>query len=282
MGNLILSGFADEHSVSFDAQLEALNRHGIGYIELRHADGKNVSELTAAEVQVLKSKLDAHAIAVSAIGSPLGKIALDGDLEGHFETAKRVFETANTLGSRYVRFFSFYAPKGMDVTAMRDEVFAALARLADLAREAGVVLCHENESRIYGDVPARCKEILESFDGTVRCVFDMGNFVLEGVEPIAAYELLRPYIAYFHIKDGCKNGAIVPPGKGDSRIGEILAMHRAYTQDDFFTSLEPHLTVFSGLNGLVQEKTFTNPYTYPDSASAFDDAVEKFKEVAGL
>ena len=165
---------------------------------------------------------------------------------------------------------------------MKDEVFENLARMVELAQAHGVLLCHENEAKIYGDTPERCKEILDAFGGSVRCVFDMGNFTLEGVDPLAAYELLKPYIEYFHIKDGCKNGAIVPPGCGDSMIGEILSCHKAYAANDFFTSLEPHLTVFSGLNSLVQDVTFTNPYTYPDSASAFDDAVVKFKEVAGL
>ncbi|MBQ9805300.1 MAG: sugar phosphate isomerase/epimerase [Clostridia bacterium] len=282
MGNLILSGFADECATPFEDQLKAFNRYGIKYIELRHADKKNVSELTAEEVREIKHKLDAYGISVSAIGSPLGKIKLDGDLDGHMETAKRIFETANVLGSKYIRFFSFYAPDGKDITAMKHEVFEALGRLVKVAKESGVLLCHENEAKIYGDIPERCLEILQAFCGDIKCVFDMGNFTLEGVEPIAAYELLKPHIEYFHIKDGCKNGAIVPPGKGDSAIAEILTRHKKYAENDFFTSLEPHLTVFSGLDSLVVERKFTNPYTYPDSASAFDDAVAKFKEVAPL
>ena len=282
MGNLILSGFSDECAVGFEDQLKAFRRYGIDYIELRHANEKNVSVLTAEEVREIKRQLDAYGISVSAIGSPLGKIKLDGDLDGHMETAKRIFETANLLGTRYIRFFSFYAPDGKEIADMKDEVFAALSRLVTIAKESGVLLCHENETKIYGDVPARCLEIMEAFAGEIRCVFDMGNFTLEGVEPISAYEMLKPYVEYFHIKDGCKNGAIVPPGKGDSEIASILKSHKAYAKNDFFVSLEPHLTVFSGLDSLVAERKFTNPYTYADSASAFDDAVAKFKEVAPL
>jgi len=282
MGKLILSGFSDECAESFEEQLKSFNRYGIDYIELRHADKKNVADLTASEVCEIKRKLDAYGISVSAIGSPLGKVKLDGDLDAHMETAKRVFETANVLNTKYIRFFSFYAPDGKNVTAMKDEVFEALSRLVKIAKESGVVLCHENETKIYGDVPERCLEIMEAFGGDIKCVFDMGNFTLEGVDPISAYELLKPYIEYFHIKDGCKNGAIVPPGRGDSQIAEILTRHKAYAKNDFFTSLEPHLTVFSGLDSLVQERRFTNPYTYENEASAFDDAVAKFKEVAPL
>ena len=91
-----------------------------------------------------------------------------------------------------------------------------------LAREYGVTLCHENEAKIYGDVPSRCKELMEHFGGELKCVFDMGNFVLEGVDPYEAYKMLQDDIAYFHIKDALYAGAIVPAGRGEARIKDIL------------------------------------------------------------
>ena len=108
------------------------------------------------------------------------------------------------------------------------------------------------------------------------CVFDMGNFVLEGVNPIDAYETLKDHISYFHIKDALYDGAIVPAGRGEAMIGEILAKHRANANCDFYASLEPHLQTFSGLNALVG-RSFQNPYQYPDLQSAFTDAVKQFK-----
>ena len=51
---------------------------------------KNISALTSEETAVLKADLDAYGIKVSAIGSPLGKIKLDDDMDKHLETAKRV------------------------------------------------------------------------------------------------------------------------------------------------------------------------------------------------
>jgi sugar phosphate isomerase/epimerase len=279
MADLKLSAFSDEYTDSFSDQLSAMKDLGIDYIELRHADGKNISVLTESEVYVIRKKLDRFGIGVSAIGSPLGKIALDGDMEAHLETAKRIFASANALGTKYVRMFSFYAPTGKDITDMREEVMTALEKLVLLAREYGVTLCHENEAKIYGDMPSRCREILDHFGGEMKCVFDMGNFVLENVDPYPeAYELLKKDIAYFHIKDALSVGAIVPPGKGEARIGEILSAHQRYAKDDFFVSLEPHLQLFSGLNALVG-RSFENPYQYSDAQSAFTDAVRKFKEI---
>jgi sugar phosphate isomerase/epimerase len=278
MANIILSAFADEYADSFEEQLQGLCKLGISHIEIRHVDKKNVSKLTKDEVLEAKKLLDQYGIKVSAIGSPLGKIKLDGDIDGHIETAKRVFEYANILGAKYVRMFSFYAPKGGDITEMKEEVFSALDKLISIAKEYGVILCHENEAKIYGDIPERCRELLDTFPD-LMCVYDMGNYVLEGVDPYPeAYRMLKDRIAYFHVKDALSAGAIVPPGCGEAKIAEILAEHKKDADGDFFVSLEPHLELFSGLNALVG-RSFENPYKYPDAKTAFTDAAEKLKEL---
>lgn len=279
MSQFKISAFADEYAKAFEEQLYGLKQLGLEYIELRHLNGKNVCVLESGEVAEAKRMLDAFGIRVSAIGSPLGKIPLDGDMKAHLETARRVFEVANEMGTALVRVFSFYAPEGKDITKLKNEATGALEALVVLARKFGVTLCHENEAKIYGDTPTRCRELLDHFGGEVRCVFDMGNFVLEGVDPYpAAYVLLQEYISYFHIKDALFAGAIVPAGKGEAKIKEILSAHTQYAKEDFFVSLEPHLQTFSGLNALVG-RAFTNPYQYADQKTAFCDAVTKFKEL---
>ena len=279
MGKIILSAFADEYSADFTEQLVGMRSYGINNVEIRGVDGKNVSVLTPDEVKTVKSKLDYYGMGASAIGSPIGKVQLDGDLDAHIDMAKRVFETANTLGAKYVRMFSFYAPEGEDILNCKDRVFSELTRLYDAAKSHGVVLCHENEAKIYGDVPERCREIYDAFSGGIKTVFDMGNYVLEGVKPYPnGYELLKDSIAYFHIKDALSAGAIVPPGCGEASIKEILASHVKYSNEDFFVSVEPHLQLFSGLNALVG-RSFDNPYKYNDAKEAFTDAVNKLKEL---
>lgn len=278
MRSLKISAFADEYADSFEEQLTALNEFEIENIEIRFLNGKNISVLKRNEVTEAKKKLDAFGINVSAIGSPIGKIQLDGDTNDHLETAKRIFESANIFDTRYIRVFSFYAPNGKDIADMKSEVLYYLEKYVVLAREYDITLCHENEAKIYGDTPNRCKELLDHFSGELKCVFDMGNFVLEGAEPYTAYELLKEDIAYFHIKDALSQGAIVPAGKGEAKIKEILSAHREYAKEDFFVSLEPHLQTFSGLNALVG-RAFKNPYQYADAKAAFSDAVTKFKEL---
>ena len=278
MIKLALSAFSDEYADGLEEQCIALKSFDIDYMEMRGVNGKNVSVLTKAEVKETKKTLVDYGINVSSIGSPLGKIKLDGDLDGHLETAKRVFETANELNAKNIRMFSFYLPEGKTREECRVQVFDELEKLIELSEKYGVTLCHENEALIYGESPEKCLEIMEYFNGRMKCVLDMGNFVLDGYNPIDAYKLLQNHIEYFHIKDALYAGAIVPAGKGEAQIKEILDEYKANGQKDTFITLEPHLQTFSGLNALVG-KSFDNPYKYENQRTAFEDAVVKLKEL---
>ena len=278
MANLILSAFSDEYADGLVEQCKALNSFGISYMEMRGVNGKNVSTLTKAEILEVKRTLLDYGIKISSIGSPLGKIKLDGDVAAHLEMAKRIFETANELDAKYIRMFSFYLPDGKEREECKGQVCDELEKLIVLAQKYEVTLCHENEALIYGESPEKCLELVEYFDGKLKCVFDMGNFVLDGYNPLDAYKLLEKYVEYFHIKDALYAGAIVPAGKGEAQIKEILDLYKAMGKKDTFITLEPHLQTFSGLNALVG-KTFENPYKYENQKAAFSDAVEKLKEV---
>ena len=279
MARPILSAFADEYKTDFEGQLEGLNSFGIDFIELRFVNGTNVAALSDDEVKTVKHKLAEKNIRVSAIGSPLGKINTADDMDAEMAKAEKVFKIANELESGNIRMFSFYLDEKKSAEENKSIVFSSLERMVKLASKYGVTLCHENEARIYGESPKACREILDYFGGEMKCVFDMGNFKLDNYQPYPdAYELLKDYIEYFHIKDSLSAGAIVPPGCGEAQIAELMAAHGKYSKKDFFITLEPHLQTFSGLNALVG-KGFDNPYKYETPELAFTDAVNKIKAI---
>lgn len=279
MAEILLSAFADEYNKNIDLQLEMLSRRGVKYIEPRFIGDKNVADLTVNEANELKSKLDAMGISASAIGSPIGKINLADDFSAHLEKAKNTFEVASVLGAKNIRMFSFYIRDGESREQARDEVIDKLGRLLMLADEYSLTLCHENEAKIYGETDEYCLDLLTVFDGKLRAVFDMGNFVLDGCTPYpTGYEMLKDYIEYFHIKDSLASGAIVPAGKGEARIADILTAHKKYAKRDFFISLEPHLETFSGLNKLVG-KSFENPYKFESPEAAFLSGLDALEEI---
>jgi len=274
MSNWIISAFADEYSPGLTGQIAALQQFEIPCVELRFLDGKNVADLTAQEAKAAKNMLDAGGIRVSALGSPLGKINLADDFAAHLEKARNVFEVAGIMETDKIRMFSFYLRAGMTRAQCRSEVIDKLGAMLELAESFGLMLCHENEAAIYGETPEQCLDLLEAFGGKLRAVFDMGNFVLEGCKPWPdGYELLKNYIAYFHIKDSLAAGAIVPAGFGEACIGQILHAYKNEFQKDVLLSIEPHLQTFDGLNQLVG-KSFDNPYKFPTAQAAFAEAVK--------
>ena len=272
MSNWIISAFADEHSNDLAGQIAALQSFDISHIELRFLNGKNVADLQNSEAKAVKEQLDAGGIQVSAVGSPLGKINLADDFAAHMEKARKVFETAAILQTDRIRMFSFYLHQGKCRPDCRGEVMDKLGAMLDLADTFGMQLCHENEGEIYGESPEQCLDLMETFGGRLGCVFDMGNFVFKGHDPLQGYELLKSYISYFHIKDALTAGAIVPAGRGEACIGQILHAYRDEFQKDVLLTIEPHLQTFDGLNKLVGV-TFENPYQFPTAQDAFAEGV---------
>ncbi len=271
----VLSGFSDEYAPAFDEQIEGLQKLGMKYLELRFVDGVNVSELTDEQVQTVYDKLQKAGISVSSIGSPIGKIQIDEDFVAHLKKAERVFSIAKTFGCKYVRMFSFYLG---DKTReeCKDTVIERLRTLVALAEKYGVTLCHENEAKIYGEQPEECLALIKALDGKMRCVFDMGNFRLDGADPANAYELLKDYIEYFHIKDATVDGEIVPCGEGDAKIEEILKKH--HSDKNVFVSLEPHLVAFTGLS-LLAGSELTQKYSFANSQEAFTYASNNMQNI---
>ena len=267
MAKFILSAFADEYSPDPQEQLSVLKKLGYTHLEPRFIGKKNISTLTEGEARELRSALDAAGIRVYSVGSPLGKISLSDDFGAHLALAENCFRVANILGATRIRVFSFYLKDGQTRDGAFPEVAERMTALLDLADAYGVTLCHENEARIFGESPEDCKRLLDAMGGRLRAVFDMGNFVLDSYEPMAAYALLSDYVDYFHIKDALYERAIVPAGLGEAKIAEILATHIEKGKDTVIT-LEPHLESFGGLNRLT-DSTFKNPYVFESVGAAF-------------
>ncbi|MHB0876167.1 MAG: sugar phosphate isomerase/epimerase family protein [Anaerolineae bacterium] len=250
----ILSGFGDEIAADLDEQLDALHSMGIGHLELRGAWGKNVLDLSDGELAQVKAALAARGMAVSSIGSPIGKVDLDAPFAPHLDDLRKVIGMAAFLGCPYVRLFSFWVAEG-EHEAKRAEVLKRVEAFCRAAEGAPVMLLHENEKEIYGDTPERCADILRTVAApNLSAVFDPANYVQVGVEkPFdRGWPLLGDYVVYAHIKDALLgNGEVVPAGEGDGQVPELLqAMARR--SGDYFLSLEPHLVLagqYAGFSG---------------------------------
>ncbi len=282
MSQYRLAAFADEADKMLPAQLEAMRSNGIALIEVRGVDGKSVADLTDDEAKATRRRLDDAGAALSALGSPYGKYPIDQPFGAHLDAFRRGLDIAKILGAQRIRMFSFFMPKEGNTkpSDWRGKVIDQLGQMLDLAADAGVLLCHENEKGIYGDTDDRCVDLMNLFGDRMGCVFDPANFIQCGVKPIEAFPKLEKRITYMHIKDALmENGAVVPAGMGDGNVQDILD-RLAARADDMILTLEPHLTVFDGLKNLQDEK-LNHKFSYPDKLTAFGAAASALKEVLG-
>jgi sugar phosphate isomerase/epimerase len=261
------SAFADEISPDPVEQTAVLHECGIRYLDLRGAWNRNVMDLTEPELDRLGRILTDAGVDVAAIGSPIGKSTIDKPPAYELERLKKACELAERFASRTIRIFSFYAPEGKAIARFKNEVIERMASWVEYVARAhpGLVLAHENESKIYGDLPERCVEICRRFSGpNFTGCYDFANFTHDGVErPYeTAWMPLKPYIGFFHLKDWKKSDDhAVPMGEGDGEAERILADAAASGYDGFLT-LEPHLAQAG------QFKGFTGPDLFKKASEA--------------
>lgn len=246
-----ISGFSDEIASDIVTQFEVLNRLGIRYFEPRGINGKNISSLRTDEVNELKAVMREYGIEASSIGSPVGKVKLSDGFDEHFGLFRRTVNTAKILGTRYIRIFSFYHDNTEWSEEERTEVLKRLARMIEYAVDNDVILLHENEKDIYGDTGERCMDLMsELYCDNFKAVFDPANFVQCGTDTKKAYDMLRPYVEYMHIKDAVMgSGRVVPAGFGGGNLSYIVTDFIKNGSGGFL-SLEPHLGSFEGLADL--------------------------------
>ncbi len=246
-----LSGFADEIDPDLTTQCTLLNQLGITFLEFRSAWDVNVLDLTDEQLDEAEKIFAAHSLSVSSIGSPIGKINIEDDFDAHLVRFDRALQVAARFKAPYIRIFSFFLRPDQSPSVHRDEVIRRMRAMAERAQQAGVVLLHENEKEIFGDVPARVLDIVESVNmPSLKLAWDAANYVQVGVQPYSqGYARLRPHTVYIQVKDAVlATGEVVPAGEGDGEVRSTLRALRADGYDGFF-SMEPHLAAANPLGG---------------------------------
>lgn len=277
MAKFVFSAFADEAGASLDEQIKALVDNGIHYIEPRNIDGKSIIDFSDEELIQIREKLAAYGIKVGSVGSPIGKYPITDDFESYLPKVKRTIEIAKILGTKYVRMFSFFV-KQDELEQHKDEVIRRLKEMVKLAEAEGVVLCHENESGIYGQMPKEVDEILKAVPG-LGGIFDAANYRMNNADTMAGIMATFNNFKYMHIKDAIfETQTIVPAGEGEGRIGEILDMVNARVDDEVMLTLEPHLFAFLAYKQ-IDNHELRGKHTFQNGREAFDFAVKALENL---
>jgi sugar phosphate isomerase/epimerase len=256
-----LSAFADEVTDDFLDQAKYLASENIGHIELRFLNKKNVVNLSKAELTEAGKIIADYGLAVSAIGSPIGKVRLDEPFTRHLDMFKRAVDSALFFRTRFIRVFSYYAPEGKDISDYRNEVLDRMGAKVDIIEDIDIVMVHENETNIYGHTADNCVDMVEELNSDkLRLVYDPGNFVWGGgiIDNIkTCWPKMKPYVVHVHIKDwqlGADIGSI--PGQGHGQIRQLLQELADCGYAGFLT-MEPHLQAGEKFGGQTGPRLFS-------------------------
>ncbi|MBE6597597.1 MAG: sugar phosphate isomerase/epimerase [Ruminococcaceae bacterium] len=277
MAKFYISAFADEASEDILLQIEALKRNGLRFIEPRNANG-NITKKTDEEIEEIAKTLRDAGITVSSLGSPIGKANIDDPFEEHLEKFRRAISACHILGTKKMRIFSFFVPQDR-LEECREEVLRRMRILLDEAEKEGITLCHENESKIYGQNPPEVKDLLTSLPG-LRGVFDAANYVMNDQDPIEGIEATLPSIEYMHVKDASYEvKAMTPAGLGDGQYREVIKRVDEACDGVMFLTVEPHLHTFQAFKNIDARDTLKTVMTFENSDVAFDAAVTHLKNI---
>lgn len=259
-----LSAFTDEAGASCDEQITAAKRSGLSRIDIRSIDGFNITVLPLENAKIIKNKLDEVRVSVQMFGSPIGKIDILDDVETDVEKLRHLATLAPVLGCNAVRIFSYYNKTKISHTEWRDKSLANLMRLRDEAEKLNLVLYHENECHIYGDLGTDVKEIADLRGANFKLIFDFDNYQQSGEDVYAVWQSLIDETDSFHLKDSTSENVHVPVGLGNGQVEKILREAAAQNWNRP-VAVEPHLShsgavALTGPSGIVNESYANMPF----------------------
>jgi sugar phosphate isomerase/epimerase len=267
--DLTICLITDEVSPSLDEGLAFAREEGIGTIDLRVIDGRNVLALSRSELADAARRVRAAGLSVSCICTPLlkwsppGKTArTEGDQFG-FELGNRTprdvyaqaFAAAEILGSRNLRVFSYLAYDAYCVDDLREPIDDLLA----LAEKFDMKVHVENEGVCNIAGFAELEALMTAYrHPRLRALPDIANAYRKSMPPSAAdLARLLPFTDILHIKDYADAARhFVAVGEGDIPIKTLLAAalptHEAPLTLTIEThaSSEPVATTRRSVNGL--------------------------------
>jgi sugar phosphate isomerase/epimerase len=237
-----LSGFADEAGASLDEQIVALKQAGLKHIDIRGVDGYNIVDLPLDHALVVKEKLDEAGISVQMFGSPIGKLDIADEFQIDVRRLQHLALLAPVLRCNAVRIFSYYNAEQRPHAQWQQISISQLLTLRTLAADLGLVLYHENERNIFGDLIDDVALIgREVRNGkTFLTIFDFDNYTQGNQSAWDAWQRVKADVDAIHLKDSF-NKQQVPVGAGEGFVEKILRDAIVLGWDGPL-SVEPHLT----------------------------------------
>ncbi len=256
-----IAAITDEFSPDLDTACQAMTAAGMTGAEIRMVAGKNVADLTDAEVDCVRATLDRFGLECVGVASPVLKCVLPNapEVDARFQQdafaaerfrledqealARRCFAIARRLGAPVLRVFSFW--RVVDPTGVFDRVAEALGKMAEMAASEGLIAGLENEAACNIATGAETGHLMAAIDHpALRVVWDPANALVAGERafPDGYSRLPAGRIAHVHAKDCFVTGTTPQFGPlGECGVG-WRAQITALSSDGYagWISLETH------------------------------------------
>ncbi len=261
-----IAAITDEFSPDLETALNAMQEIGMQAAELRVVWGKNIMDLSEAELERVAGITASRGVKIISIASPLLKCVLPNSppIDSRFQhdvfaskhtfedqprLAERAFQIAQKFDARIIRVFSFWRTVQPEKTF--DGVVQALSQLAGQAARLDLIIGLENEHACNIATARETARVLEAVPhSNLGVVWDPANAYVAGENSYPdGFALLPPQrIVHVHAKDCHLNGHTPIWGPLGTRAidwkGQIAALLRnGYTG---YLSLETH---WPGPNG---------------------------------
>ena len=204
---------------SLDRALGAMADLGMTFAELRVVDGKNIIDHDDAEIDDVRSRIEARGMRILSIASPVFKCTLPdappvaphiqqdmfssaSGFDDQPRLVRRALDIAERSGARIVRVFSYW--RTIDPKACFGRIASDLRKLADLAAQRGLVIGLENEHACNIATGAETAQLIAAVDHpALQVIWDPANALVAGETPFPEGYSHLPVsrIVHVHAKD---------------------------------------------------------------------------------
>jgi L-ribulose-5-phosphate 3-epimerase len=214
-----IAAITDEFSQDIEVAVRSMAEIGMTGAELRMVFGRNVIDLTDAELDRARAIVARQGLEIVSIASPLLKCVLPDapEVDARFQQdvfaaahthadqprlADRALEIAERTGARIIRVFSYW--RSVRPEACFEPIACALEQLAGQAALHGRIIGLENEHACNIATGAETARMLEAVaHSNLQVVWDPANAYVSGETPYPDGYRRLPMgrIAHVHAKD---------------------------------------------------------------------------------
>ncbi len=270
-----LTGQALGEIKTFDKIVDlAKEKYGITHFELWpvNVPGEGLGYCDRDISQIVKIK-EEKKVAIDCVTQEAAFVeAAVKDENWYRQIMKGTIDAAVAVGAKVVNHYCYFI--NLDEKPDFDKLDRYWAEPLDYAKKRGITLVLENEAHDVTRHPETTAKIVEHFhDSAFKTNLDAVNYFHASEEGFpAAYEILKPYIGYVHLKNAC----LYREGAGQEKRDQGAPMSGIYEGRPIQYAPIPDGSVNIGglINRILEDDLYhgtctLEPHTTPDRVEYF-------------